>query len=83
MTVLYQNLCYNEVCYEGTALYLLVIEELVVILIGETTFLDTKWGLEFEACSGLRLSEGLYSLLAIPVGKLSVTDESISALTTV
>ena len=50
--------------------------------IGEITSLDAKWGLEFEACSGLRLSEGLFSLLPIPVGKLSVTDESMSALTT-
>ena len=23
MTVLYQNQCYNEVCYKGTALYLI------------------------------------------------------------
>ena len=51
--------------------------------IGDTTSLDYKWGLEFEACSGLRLSEGLFSLLQIPVGKLSVTDESTSALFTV
>ena len=36
MTVLYPNLCYNEVCYKGTALYLLYysMELSVMVFIG-------------------------------------------------
>ena len=32
MTVLYPNLCYNELCHKGTALYLVLMEWLIVYL---------------------------------------------------